>query len=845
MSIRRRHEAAVFVGERKEASGIESPLRIRWEPLALPIHRFIRCIFVAVALSLGAANARADAITNIDAANLNQAANSLQQVETALQQPGLSKDVLQKLDEQTQPLGPQLQNVLDRLTPRLAAQKAQLDQLGPAPAANAPPEAKDVAAERVSRQKAFDDLDSLVKRANLLIVQTQQAQATIAARLRARLAESLLQQEPSLASPWLWRDVIGEAPANFVSLRDKTGAWLAQSHATLAGWRTPVFWSLVFLVLALYWPVTRITQHAAFRKPTTETLTPLHKVLAAWRVLFAVAALPIAAVLILGGLARSFGLINLNLHDEPLLRAFFFSALRVAIAAGLARALLAPKLREWRLLDIDDDTAAQVYRTILIVTIVISFSRIASGLGEVVEASWASQTFLRGFCALLSAGAIAACLWIGQSEEDDSEEIFGPRTSRAANWFGILRTLLWAVVLIVIAAVIAGYMTLSRFIVDQVIWVGGVGALALMLVMLVDSVVGGGITGSTPLGRRVMLSTGLGREAFEQAAILAAGVARVVIFLIAVLAALAPWGVQSTDVTGYLYAAFFGFKIGDVTISISRVVFTLLIFIAGFAATRVVERWLEMSFLPHTRLDIGLRNAIITSFGYVGRIIALGLALAYLGVDFAKLAIVAGALSVGIGFGLQSIVNNFVSGLILLWERVIRVGDWISVGANEGFVRRINVRSTEIETFDRAAVVIPNSDLVAGVVKNFIRTDKTGRVKINIPVNAAADPQKAREVLLAVAANNKNVLKKPAPFVVFAEITGSVFNFELYCFVTDVTSMKSVTSELNFEIYNRFRAEKLFDAPPPMMNINLPELEKQGFILREPPNGKAAQPRND
>ena len=236
-----------------------------------------------------------------------------------------------------------------------------------------------------------------------------------------------------------------------------------------------------------------------------------------------------------------------------------------------------------------------------------------------------------------------------------------------------------------------------------------------------------------------------------------------------------------------------------------------MVFFAGYAATSAVERWLEVSFLPHTRLDFGLRNAIKTSIGYIGRILALGLRAGLSRRRFRQIAIVAGALSVGIGFGLQSIVNNFVSGLILLWERAIRVGDWISVGSNEGIVRRINVRSTEIETFDRAAVVIPNSDLVAGVVKNFVRTDKTGRIKLTIPVNMAADPQKVREVLLDVAANNKNVLQKPAPLVVFSEMTGTAFNFEFYCYVADILSMKSITSELNFEIYRRFKKETLFD----------------------------------
>jgi small-conductance mechanosensitive channel len=152
----------------------------------------------------------------------------------------------------------------------------------------------------------------------------------------------------------------------------------------------------------------------------------------------------------------------------------------------------------------------------------------------------------------------------------------------------------------------------------------------------------------------------------------------------------------------------------------------------------------------------------------------------------------------------------------------VRVGDWISVGPNEGYVRRINVRSTEIETFDCAAVVIPNSDLVAGVVKNYVRTDRTGRVPIGMAVNPAADPEKARALLLEIAQAHKQVLDKPPPQV----------NFELYCFIGEVGMIASVKSDLNFEIYRRFKEENLFAAPPPVLVVNLPEIEKQGILLK-------------
>ena len=216
------------------------------------------------------------------------------------------------------------------------------------------------------------------------------------------------------------------------------------------------------------------------------------------------------------------------------------------------------------------------------------------------------------------------------------------------------------------------------------------------------------------------------------------------LFVVAAGLVLAPWGLQRSDVPIDFGAAFFGFKVGDVTISPFSIFIAIGLFALVFGMFHAVLQWVDSKLFPHLNFDLGLRNSIRTSLGYLGFLVAAGLALGYLGLNFEKLAIVAGALSVGIGFGLQSIVNNFVSGLILLWERAVRVGDWIVVGADQGFVRRINVRSTEIETFDRAQVIIPNSSLVTGVVTNLVRNDRTGRVVIPLTVAASADPENVR-----------------------------------------------------------------------------------------------------
>ena len=210
--------------------------------------------------------------------------------------------------------------------------------------------------------------------------------------------------------------------------------------------------------------------------------------------------------------------------------------------------------------------------------------------------------------------------------------------------------------------------------------------------------------------------------------------------------------------------------------------------------------------------------------------IAAAVALSFLGLSFEKFAIVAGALSVGIGFGLQSIVSNFVSGLILLWERAIRVGDWIVVGEEQGFVRQINVRSTEIETFDRATVILPNSNLVSGVVKNWVRSDRVGRVRITLGVAYEADPEQVRDILIGCAKAHEMVLAIPAPGAYFTQFGENAMDFELICFVEDVETGGRVKSDLHFAIFAKLHAAGIA-LPSPRRDLRVQGLEKLEALL--------------
>jgi len=306
------------------------------------------------------------------------------------------------------------------------------------------------------------------------------------------------------------------------------------------------------------------------------------------------------------------------------------------------------------------------------------------------------------------------------------------------------------------------------------------------------------------------------------------------LWLVLITSILSIWGLSETGFQQINLLIVDGFTIGSLKIIPARIFLAIIVLTVLLAVNSWFRAQLERSWLLRTNIDRGAREAVATISGYIGVALALIISLSITGVEFGNLAIIAGALSVGIGFGLQNIVNNFVSGLIILFERPIKTGDWIVVGNTEGFVKRISIRSTQIQTFDQADVIVPNSDLISGQVTNWMLRDVTGRIRVPVGVAYGSDTLLVHSILMDVAQKNPSVVtdgRVPEPKVLFMEFGDSALLFELRVFIKNIDQKFQVNSDLNFAIDAAFREHNI-QIPFPQRDVHIKNDLHNGILKR-------------
>ena len=508
--------------------------------------------------------------------------------------------------------------------------------------------------------------------------------------------------------------------------------------------------------------------------------------------------------------AISLGVLTYSIDPLPLFSALAYGLTLYFIAQLIIRISLDPVPPGQLFLDIPEPVAkpmARRLRTLLIIVLVISplgNTTIGQSLPDF------GQSLAHTIVRILLAINIVWVLWLFRYL----------RGVKRQAWF---RNLLSLVLIVAVIADLLGYSNLSGWMFRSVF--GSLVAFGLVITVahfLRDLLVGLEY-GATPMGRMSRRFLGLrdtGQHLggiFWVRMLVTLGLWILLAWLFILI-----WDLSASAVQDIKHFVMEGFQIGSLRIIPSRV----LLAVVSLAGLIAVSSWLKglvNKQLEKSPMERGSREAVVTVFGYSGMLVAVVVSLGVAGIDFANLAIIAGALSVGIGFGLQNIVNNFVSGLILLIERPVKTGDWIVVGGTEGHVKRIRIRSTQIETFDRADVIVPNSELIASQVTNWMLRDTTGRVRVPVGVAYGSDTQKVREILERIAGEHPEVITKNpklVPVVLFMDFGNSSLNFELRVYIRNIDHRLQVKSDINFAIDTAFR-EAGIEIPFPQQDLHV------------------------
>ena len=713
----------------------------------------------------------------------------------------------------------------DSLAPQMAALKAQLTVLGPPPAKGAPAEAPEVGAQRRKLDKASADLDAQIKQAQLLQQNAMQLAAQITGMRNDQFQARLASRTATPFSSAFWADPARTFPDDISRLK-RLGAELldAWNDARQPPGRWPLLLCLAGAVLLLAvgrWLLERVLLTLATRHVPDGHL----------RRSAMAAAVALRAVLTTG-LAAQLVYLGLNWHDQldPELDALLASLVRLVLFAafftGLGRALLSVARPSWRLPGLSNLAAQRLrpFPWLLGVSALLLglFERISRTIGSSLPATVAARALI----ALVVSGLIGMAL-LRLRATRKAMLAAGTAPAQRPLWVGLLGAAAVLGVVVCWLGVATGFIALAYFVALQMLWVGVIVGTLYLLIHLLQDLFDALLSPQGRSGQRLQAAFDLAPSTLEQASIVLSGVSRLLLMLLAAATVLAPFGAGPGDLIASAAQTFGSLKLGDLAIDPGSILTGVAVFVIGLLALRMLKRWMSEQLLPKTTMERGMQDSIVTLLGYLGGLLVFVLTLAALHVNLTSIAWIVSALSVGIGFGLQAIVQNFISGLILLAERPVKVGDWVSLSGVEGDIRRINVRATEIQLWDRSTMIVPNSQLITQNVRNVTLANALGRVSFKLPMPLDTDAGRARDIILEALREQASTLATPAPYVQLDSIDTNCMVFSAYAYTKSPRDASTVKSDLLFRILQRLRDEKL------------PLIRPQDMVLRTLPPATA------
>ena len=712
-------------------------------------------------------------------------------------------------------IGAQADKFVAARTGDLADLHARLGELGNPPAAGAT-EDPDITRQRARLTKERNALDADIRLAKLLSIDVRQRGADLVSQRREMFEAQLTERAASPLTGEFWTDLQDAWPDDLERLQamgSVVNDGFVQALAPAS--RTLVIAALIGALL-LAWLGVWGAEHLLARLAT--------RVLPAGRLRRSLLVIAIVATHVLLVAVAAHGFVEvLKAHatwDAQARKALQSAAQALTFMAfviGLGRALLATSRPSWRLPPIPDATASRLAALPWLVALVAALAWTPAEINALIDASFAAVVATHVLTALILTALVGTVIYRFKALRADAPEAGLPERPM---WVGLLVALIGALMIAIWVLVALGYVALGSFLASQLTWTGIVAAAFYVLFKFADDVFMAVVSSRSTFGQRLQKSFGLAPQTLDQAATVLSGISRVALFVYMLIALAAPLGTSPGEVfqrSGKLGT-------GEFQLVPGAILSALTVAVVGFILLRVFKRWLTRSYLPNTQFEPGMQSSITTLLGYVGGILVVAFTLSALGIGIERIAWVASALSVGIGFGLQAIVQNFISGLILLAEQPVKVGDWVVLGTAEGDVRRINVRATEIQLGDRSTLIVPNSEFITKTVRNMTLANAEGRVLIRLPMPLTTDAQRVRELILAACKAHEGVLETPAPSLTLEGIENGLLIFQAIAYVASPRLAGGVRSDLLFVILDELKKASLPLAVPTMVMAAAPEV---------------------
>ncbi|MEX3896669.1 DUF3772 domain-containing protein [Paraburkholderia sp. BR10954] len=712
--------------------------------------------------------------------------------------------------------------VATSLQPELERTHAQLDLLGAAPIAGARPETPAVAQQRDALTAQQARLGAQLRQARSIKGDLVNVDAQIGRLLHEHLKDQLALRTDSILSTAFWVPMVHPEAADYQSLR-AFGKQVEKQMQSM--WQPGRFLATTILLLAavacatvgagllertLGWVCVRRLPEGRLRRSAFAISTVLATLATT------VVAIHLVGVAIGGRQSLS-----------PALQTFTDELVKhivnCALILALGRAFLCTEHPTWRLPAIADPVAQALRSFPRTLAALLLFSGAIEQINRAVDTSLQITIFTRGLVALIVALAIGASL-LHANRVRTAPAAAGNSPEGRSTVAGLIHAAVCVVVVGALAALVFGYISVARFLTYELVWFYIVLCSLYFLVMLTRDVCESIFSPTHASGNAIKHLFGLENAHLAQISTVLSGVLRSALIVAAVVALLTGGlGTTPADLIDSILEVLGGDRLRALNIVPAHIFSAVLTAGVGIYLVRSVRKWLDRELLPKTEMSPGMRASLLTLFANIGYVLVILQSLSVLGVRWHNLAWIVSALSVGIGFGLQEIVKNFISGLILLAERPVKVGDMISIAGIEGDIRRISVRATQIQLADKSTVIVPNSQLISQNVRNVTMGNTTQGIACLVLTFALdVDPEQVRDILLDAYRDHPSVLAHPAPSVMFSQLTAEGITLTVMGHVRSPRIAADTKSELLFAILKRLRGADIPLSNPRTVLIHAP-----------------------